>query len=234
MFSACTFAGGGSIVSSVGQSDLAKISADVQVLSSIAESKLKAFDRWLLTDCEFGEASQPQLDFDLIERRRMLSDADPYLFGNKSASFEAVACGPLIVENAKLYSGYMAEDSVHRVSGRKLPRKEVPAAEKRIYHEQMLQSRAREMQRAWAKSQTKLQTFLVRNEFDDVGAERSSGSSITYPLHIAAAQNNLHIVQLLLMAGADPFQLDSNGHMASQVAERKNKDGSHDMVLGTL
>jgi hypothetical protein len=204
------------------------ISVDVQELANIAESKLKAFDRWLLTDCEFGETSEPKLDFDIVEKLQMKPAADPFLFG-ENAKCEAIACGSVLVENAQCYA---APTCLHHAS-KAHTRKDV-LADKRDYHEKGLQKRAREMQQAWARDSKQLKMFLHRNRFADVNAHRSSRSSFTYPLHVAAYESNLTIVQLLLMAGTDPFLQDSDERTAWDVAEIKNKHGSHDMVIKVL
>jgi hypothetical protein len=202
MLAACTFVRRGSF--SAEQSGIAQI-------ATIAESKLKGFDRWLLMDCAPGESSKPQLDFDVVEKMRMKQ--------GQSAKFEAIAQSPLAVESANFYSS-------------KAPRNET--AEKRDYHEQVLLRRAGEMQKTWARDQTKLKQFLVKNRFRGINAKRSSFSSFTYPLHIAVSENNLNIVELLLIAGADPSLRDSNERTASEIAEMKHKNGSHDMVLAAL
>jgi len=180
-------------------------------IATIAESNLKGFDRWLVMDCAHGENSKPQLDVDVVEKMRMKQGLN--------TKFEAIAQSPLAVENVNLYSS-------------KAPRND--AAEKRNYHEQVLLRRSGEMQRTWARDQKKLKQFLVKNQFKGINAKRSSASSFTYPLHVAVSENNLNIVELLLIAGADPSLRDSNERTASDVAEMKHNNGSHDMVLAAL
>lgn len=56
----------------------------------------------------------------------------------------------------------------------------------------------------------------------------------TYPLHEAAREANLAIVETLLREGANPFQKNSSGKTAVEVAEKVNQKSSHAAVLLAL
>ncbi|CAE7210750.1 YIPF1 [Symbiodinium sp. CCMP2456] len=55
-----------------------------------------------------------------------------------------------------------------------------------------------------------------------------------YPIHVAAELGDAGMVEMLIQEGADPAQRTSNGKMASQLARKRNKGGSHDAVLRVL
>jgi len=60
------------------------------------------------------------------------------------------------------------------------------------------------------------------------------GSSVTYPLHQAAELADARIVELLLKEGASPMMKNGSKQTAAQVAQKMNKNGSHDGVLQAL
>eukprot|EP00931_Biecheleriopsis_adriatica_P041999 TRINITY_DN2393_c0_g2_i1.p1 TRINITY_DN2393_c0_g2~~TRINITY_DN2393_c0_g2_i1.p1 ORF type:complete len:264 (+),score=96.34 TRINITY_DN2393_c0_g2_i1:92-793(+) len=78
--------------------------------------------------------------------------------------------------------------------------------------------------------------FLKANGFCSVNKAKSSmmGMSRTYPLHKAAEAGNEQIVGMLLAEGAEREQKNSSGKTAAQVAESKNKAGSHANVISLL
>lgn len=109
----------------------------------------------------------------------------------------------------------------------------------------IMQDRAEEMKRAmnrrsvgmkdeWAKGAKKLKAWLVNNNFFGIDTKRRSLFGFSYPLHIAAGQNNIEVVQLLILRQADASQLDSSGKTALQVAAKKCKNGSHRKVVEAL
>lgn len=55
-----------------------------------------------------------------------------------------------------------------------------------------------------------------------------------YPIHVAAESGDAGMVEMLIQEGADPAQRTSNGKIASQLARKRNKGGSHDAVLRVL
>jgi hypothetical protein len=102
-----------------------------------------------------------------------------------------------------------------------------------VRHEERLQRRARDLQREWASGQA--EPFLVAHNFRDVVSKTwRREMEFTFPVHVAASENNAEMVQLLLIAGADPSQLDWKGRTALQVAEVKSKRQSHKKVIEML
>jgi len=84
-----------------------------------------------------------------------------------------------------------------------------------------------------------LDEFYQRNGFADVNAPRRSGCAVfgaatTYPLHCAAELADERIVGMLLKEGAATSQKNSAGKTAAQVAQKRNKGGSHEGVLRLL
>jgi len=80
-----------------------------------------------------------------------------------------------------------------------------------------------------------LDAFCRQHGFAGVSAPRRSGCALwlaatTYPLHWAAELADARIVELLLKEGVDTKQTDSSGKTAAQVAQTKDKDGSHQKV----
>jgi len=75
--------------------------------------------------------------------------------------------------------------------------------------------------------------------FADISAPRRNGctawsAATTYPLHLAVELADAHIVGLLLKEGANPEQKNSSGKTAGQVAQKKDKNGSHREVKRLL
>jgi len=84
-----------------------------------------------------------------------------------------------------------------------------------------------------------LDAFCKQYGFLGVHLPRRNGCSLwsastTYPLHCAAELADARIVEMLLLEGADPDQKNSAGKTAAQVAQRKNKNGSHEPVQRLL
>eukprot|EP00441_Pelagodinium_beii_P032358 CAMPEP_0197641482 /NCGR_PEP_ID=MMETSP1338-20131121/15439_1 /TAXON_ID=43686 ORGANISM="Pelagodinium beii, Strain RCC1491" /NCGR_SAMPLE_ID=MMETSP1338 /ASSEMBLY_ACC=CAM_ASM_000754 /LENGTH=211 /DNA_ID=CAMNT_0043214477 /DNA_START=76 /DNA_END=711 /DNA_ORIENTATION=+ len=76
--------------------------------------------------------------------------------------------------------------------------------------------------------------FLKQHGFTGVSSAKHSLMSTTYPLHKAAELGNAKLVAMLLKEGALPEQKNSSGKTAAEVAEKKNKDGSHLEVISIL
>jgi len=84
-----------------------------------------------------------------------------------------------------------------------------------------------------------LDAWCLQHGFADISAPRRSGCAVfsaatTYPLHWAAELRDSHIVGLLLKAGVDTRQKNSAGKTAAQVAQKKDKNGSHQEVRRLL
>lgn len=72
--------------------------------------------------------------------------------------------------------------------------------------------------------------FLEQHGFGGIGARRRrllSGGAFTLPLHRAAATNNAEAVRLLLQARASCHQTDGRGRTALQLAQQKDRRGTH-------
>jgi len=93
--------------------------------------------------------------------------------------------------------------------------------------QEAMQLRALSQQTDFEQGSRQLQVWLKSNTFFSAHSKRSRFLSFTYPLHVAAEQNDIEVIQLLLMHQADPFKVDSKGRTALQVAEKKDKQGSH-------
>lgn len=95
------------------------------------------------------------------------------------------------------------------------------------------QQREREEEEQTLRQERRAQVdaFLKAERFAGVGSARKRMLKTTYPLHRAAEMGNGKMVEYLLAEGADPTQVDSSGRTAAQVAERKNKRGSHGGAL---
>mmetsp|Transcript_32959 Transcript_32959/g.76658 ORF Transcript_32959/g.76658 Transcript_32959/m.76658 type:complete len:192 (+) Transcript_32959:76-651(+) len=107
--------------------------------------------------------------------------------------------------------------------------------EERLQREQQEQARQRELE----ERQEALSQFYARFGFTGVNKPKKSGWAVlgtatTFPLHCAAELGDERITTMLLKEGAVPSQKDSSGRTAVQVAQRKNRKGSHDGVLFVL
>jgi len=84
-----------------------------------------------------------------------------------------------------------------------------------------------------------LDLFYKQHGFLGANEPRRSGCGVwaattTYPLHCAAELADARIAEMLLKEGAMTAQKNSSGKTAAQVAQKKNKGGSHDDVLRVL
>eukprot|EP00419_Tripos_fusus_P028743 CAMPEP_0172715260 /NCGR_PEP_ID=MMETSP1074-20121228/67445_1 /TAXON_ID=2916 /ORGANISM="Ceratium fusus, Strain PA161109" /LENGTH=240 /DNA_ID=CAMNT_0013539825 /DNA_START=44 /DNA_END=767 /DNA_ORIENTATION=+ len=115
--------------------------------------------------------------------------------------------------------------------------------EERLRQEQEEEARRIEAERLRAVQAKKerleaIKSFCARHGFnsDNLDEPRRVGCSIlgatsTKPLHHAAELGDAKMVEMMLEEGASPIQLNSSKKTAVQVAQKKNKDGSHDAVL---
>jgi len=84
-----------------------------------------------------------------------------------------------------------------------------------------------------------LGTFCRRHGFVGISDARRDGCSpwkaaTTYPLHTAAELADTRIVGMLLKEGVDPATKNSAGKTPAQLAQKKNRNGSHDSVQALL
>lgn len=90
-------------------------------------------------------------------------------------------------------------------------------------------------QLAWEmERKTLVATFLKEHGYSDVITPKRTVLKTKYPIHTAAKAGDPTIVSALIKLGADPGQKDSSGHTAAQVAQLRNKNGSHNNVLRAL
>jgi hypothetical protein len=91
-----------------------------------------------------------------------------------------------------------------------------------------------------AERRRQLKHFFKENGFKrDAGVNDSKRVMLlcgakSYPLHAAVEKNNLRVVEMLLAEGANPTQTNSSGRTPLQIAQRKNKKGSHETMLQIL
>mmetsp|Transcript_82703 Transcript_82703/g.192153 ORF Transcript_82703/g.192153 Transcript_82703/m.192153 type:complete len:233 (-) Transcript_82703:102-800(-) len=112
---------------------------------------------------------------------------------------------------------------------------QVRREQERVRLEKEEQAQRREVE----ERQEALSQFYARNGFTGINDPRRSGCAVlravtTYPLHCAAEAGDERVVSMLLKEGAATLQKDSSGRTAAQVAQRKNKGGSHEGVLRAL
>lgn len=101
------------------------------------------------------------------------------------------------------------------------------------------QARREEAERQALKRTEELRAFCKQHGFADINAPRRSGCSLwsattTYPLHVAAELGRSDVVKMLLEEGVSPALKDSSGKMAAQLAQKKDRKGSHAAVLREL
>jgi len=82
--------------------------------------------------------------------------------------------------------------------------------------------------------------FLIQEGFEDRPNARKKtrngflSTGYTYPLHAAVRSNCPEVVEGLRFLGADAEQTDSSGLTPLEIAERLNRDGSHQKVVEAL
>jgi len=91
-----------------------------------------------------------------------------------------------------------------------------------------------EQERLAQERKAAVASFLKKAGFTGVNTVKKSMMSSTYALHKAAEAGDDKLVAMLLEEGAVLEQKNSSGKTAAQVAEKKNKNGSHAKVLEIL
>mmetsp|Transcript_35801 Transcript_35801/g.70981 ORF Transcript_35801/g.70981 Transcript_35801/m.70981 type:complete len:339 (-) Transcript_35801:154-1170(-) len=84
------------------------------------------------------------------------------------------------------------------------------------------------------REREKMAAYLKMHGFSGPKAKRKKFFTFWYPLHKAAEENDLEMVQLLLRAGADKSQRNSHGLTPCASATKRNKNSSHEEVLQLL
>lgn len=79
-----------------------------------------------------------------------------------------------------------------------------------------------------------LAAFLREHGFSSAKAPRRKLLRTSYAVHKAAKLGDGRMVEILLQEGADPMLKDWRGKTAMQLAEMRDKDGSHAAVLSIL
>lgn len=207
------------------------------------EAKLQAFDTWLWSDCEGVDQFEPMLQVDCVEAKQRCWVEDPPLFRGTALFVESDAnhAHHNTVRRARLTHAAEATpakiDAPATPSGppRKVPldcdtelEDRMNARADKMKEEMNMKARAEE------EASRKLQEWLRSNNFFSVNSKRNRLLSSTYPLHVAAEQNNSDVIHLLLRHQANPRQLDSKRCTALQVAEKKNKQDSHRNAVTVL
>uniref|UniRef100_A0A7S0AVJ9 Uncharacterized protein n=1 Tax=Pyrodinium bahamense TaxID=73915 RepID=A0A7S0AVJ9_9DINO len=115
--------------------------------------------------------------------------------------------------------------------------------EERLRLEREVEAR-REALRLWQEKEMRerrkaLDLFYQQNGFLGINEPRRSGCSVwaatvTYPLHWAAELADACTVEMLLKEGADVTLKNSAGKTALQVAQKRDRGGSHESVLRLL
>jgi len=152
-------------------------------------------------------------------------------------------------------SNFSYDDSLVLVDNQKLRRqpsvglqrlREGPDPSLRLAFQLMDQARCREDKRRARQEEKERRRQLLDKFFKDYGFRRGVNGPqtrtiwafcrqiTTYPLHRAAALGDAYLVEMLLREGAEVALKDSKGKTAVEVAEMKNKDGSHNDALRWL
>jgi len=117
-------------------------------------------------------------------------------------------------------------------------REEAEARQRRELEEarQAEAARQAEKERVAQEQQRKavVGAFLRQHGYSDVRTPKRTMMKAKYPIHTAAKMGNSRIVEALIEEGANPGQKNSAGQTALQVAQQKNKKGSHANVLRVL
>merc|ERR1712113_140461 len=117
-------------------------------------------------------------------------------------------------------------------------REEAELAEaKREAAERAEMARQAEIEQLAKERERKVQisAFLKKHGYTSVSAPKRTMLKTKYPIHTAAKSGDPNIVAALLQEeGLDRTQKDSSGRTALQIAQARNKNGSHESVLCAL
>jgi len=116
------------------------------------------------------------------------------------------------------------------------------AAQERQRLEEEKAAREEELRRLEEEAKERqevLKAFLKENGFPfgaplNANASKRTMMKTTYPLHSAAEAGRSTVVEMLLKEGAEPSLKNSSGRTAAELAQKKDKKGSHAEVLRLL
>jgi len=85
-----------------------------------------------------------------------------------------------------------------------------------------------------AEARRQVDLFLRSQGFKDVCVPRKKCCRSCYALHRAVDEDDAAMVRALLLCGADPTVKNSSSQTPRQLAEKRNRRGSHQAVLAAL
>ncbi|CAK9020381.1 Sulfotransferase family cytosolic 1B member 1 [Durusdinium trenchii] len=140
-----------------------------------------------------------------------LEAQQPMVYVRRSRLFEQIGGRCKLVE----------EDQVRSCSLEEVKAYELRKAEKLREAKEKEQKKQERRARDWKQ----IQDFLLEHHFAGINDAKSAyfGFQQTYPLHTAAKEQNMMIMNLLLKFGADPRQKDSHGKRAVDYVLKKLK-----------
>jgi hypothetical protein len=80
----------------------------------------------------------------------------------------------------------------------------------------------------------KVKKFLLEHGYLGVNAKRTKMLKAKYPLHTAVKLGDPEMISLLLSCGADSALKNSASETPKQLAQKLNRNGSHDAAIGAL
>jgi len=169
----------------------------------------------------------------LEERNRKQAEEERHL-RREHRKLEANAGLKLKQQNALDQIDMLADDEVTRLRKKEEQQARVrnaAAQQAKREQEEDAALQASELEAAKVSAEA----FLKARGFKNVLAPRRAicGASV-YALHMAVEENKVDTVRALLRSGASKDQKDSSNRTAVEVAERYNKNGSHDHMLELL
>lgn len=91
-----------------------------------------------------------------------------------------------------------------------------------------------ETAQAAAKAQKQVDAFLRAEGFKSIVAPRKNCCRTSFALHRAVEENDAELVLALLRCGADQTRRNSAGQTPHELAQRRNRKGSHELILAAL
>mmetsp|Transcript_115273 Transcript_115273/g.358040 ORF Transcript_115273/g.358040 Transcript_115273/m.358040 type:complete len:288 (+) Transcript_115273:622-1485(+) len=132
----------------------------------------------------------------------------------------------------------LQQEEQKRVDGERLQTEGARAAlEQEEKARQAEKQKVEQTRKEEQKRKELLGDFYRRHGFVDANTPKHAcctALATAYPLHIAAERPEVPIVELLLQEGAEVAQKNWSGKTAAELAQQKNRGGSHDAVLRLL